>query len=162
MSLLTKAGVRTFVGLDDTPAAYTGQAAKVARVNAGESAVEVVDDIAEIAFVIDGGGATISTGEAGHVPVTFDGEIVGVEMEAAQVGSIVVDIWKDTYGNFPPTVADTITAGAKPTIAGAQKYKDETLTGWTTTITAGDVLAYNVDSVTTIQRVTVTLKVRKT
>ena len=31
-------------------------------------------------------------------------------------GSIVIDVWKDTYANFPPIVADTITASAKPTL----------------------------------------------
>jgi len=77
-------------------------------------------------------------------------------------GSIVIDIWKDTYANFPPTVADTITASAKPTLASAQKAQDSTLTGWTTTIAAGDILAFNVDSITTVTRVTLSLKVRKT
>lgn len=163
MSLLVKADIiSTFVGLDDTPSSYSGQASKVARVNSGESAVEVVDDLAALVYVIDGGGSAITTGEKGHLACPFDCVIESVEMEAAQSGSIVVDIWKDTYANFPPTVADSICASAKPTISTAQKAKDTTLTGWTTTVTAGDVFAYNVDSITTIQRVTITLNVRKT
>jgi hypothetical protein len=80
---------------------------------------------------------------------------------ADQSGSIVVDIWKDTYANYPPTVADTITASAKPTISSATKGQSSTLTGWTTTIAAGDILAFNVDSITTCQRVTLSLKVTR-
>jgi len=80
---------------------------------------------------------------------------------ADQTGSIVVDIWKDSYANFPPTDADSITASAPPTISSAQKSQDSTLTGWTTSISAGDILAFNVDSCSTIARVTLSLKVEK-
>jgi hypothetical protein len=78
-------------------------------------------------------------------------------MLADQSGSIVVDIWEDTYANYPPTDADSITASAVPTITTAVKSQDSTLTGWTTAIVGGSTLRYNVDSVTTIQRVTVSL-----
>jgi hypothetical protein len=36
------------------------------------------------------------------------------------------------------------------------------LTGWTTTIAAGDILAFNVDSVTALKRVRVDLQVTLT
>ena len=117
--------------------------------------------IAEITFIIDGGGAAITAGEKGHLEVPFNCAIERVTMQADQSGSIVVDIWKDTYAAFPPTNADSITAAAPPTIAAAQKSQDLTLTGWTIAISAGDILAYNVDSCTTIERVTVSLKVAK-
>jgi hypothetical protein len=81
---------------------------------------------------------------------------------ADQSGGIVIDIWKDTTVNFPPTVADTITASAKPTLSSAQISLDAVLTGWTKTFTAGDIMAFNVDSCTTITRVTLTLMVRRT
>lgn len=117
--------------------------------------------LASITFIIDGGGATITTGIKGDLQIPFDCTINSVTMVADQSGSIVVDLWKDTYANFAPTVADTITAAAKPTITTATKSTDATLTGWTTSVTAGDIIRYNVDSVTTIQRVTITLKVTK-
>jgi len=59
-------------------------------------------------------------------------------------------------------VADTITASAKPTITTAVKSQDSTLTGWTTAITAGDTLRFNVDSITSITRITLSLKITKT
>jgi len=83
-------------------------------------------------------------------------------MLADQSGSIVVDIWKDTYANFPPADADSITAAAPPTISSAQKAQDSTLTGWTTAVAAGDILAFNVDSVATVTRVTLSIKATKT
>ena len=115
-----------------------------------------------ITFIIDGGGSAITTGEKGHLEIPFACTINRVTMLADQSGSIVVDIWKDTYANFPPTDADSITASAPPTISSAQKSQDSTLSGWTTAIAAGDILAFNVDSVTDIQRVTISLKVTKT
>jgi len=70
-------------------------------------------------------------------------------------GSAVVDIWKDTDANYPPTSADTITASAKPTVTTASKATGSTLTGWTTTFNAGDWLAFKLDSVTTFYRVVI-------
>jgi len=113
-------------------------------------------------FIIDGGGSTITTGIKGDLTIDFACTINQVTLLADQSGSIVIDIWKDSYANYPPTVADTITASAKPTISSSTKYQDSTLTGWTTSISAGDTLRFKVDSVTSIQRVTLTLKVSRT
>jgi hypothetical protein len=117
---------------------------------------------ASITFVIDGDGEAITTGEKGHLEIPFACTIKQVTMQADQSGAIVVDIWKDTYANFPPTDADSITASAPPTISSAQKSQDATLAGWTKSISSGDILAFNVDSCATIQRVTISLLVEKT
>lgn len=114
-----------------------------------------------INFMIDGGGDVITTGIKGDIEVPIACTINQVTLVADQTGSIVIDIWKDTYANFPPTVADTITASAKPTISSAVKSQDSTLTGWTTSIAAGSVLRFNVDSVSTLTRVTLSLKVTR-
>lgn len=115
-----------------------------------------------INFIIDGGGSAITTGIKGDIVIDFACTINSVTMLADQSGSIVVDIWKDTYANYPPTDADSITASAVPTISTAVKSQDATLTGWTTSITAGDTLRFNVDSITTVTRVTVALKITRT
>ena len=78
---------------------------------------------------------------------------------ADQSGSIVVDVWKDTYANYPPVDADSITSSAVPTISSATKSQDSSLSGWTTAISAGDILGFNVDSISTCERVTISLKV---
>lgn len=118
-------------------------------------------NVSAIPIVIDGGGSTITTGVKLDLPIPFDCVIMSQTMVSDQTGSIVVDIWSDKYGNYPPTVADSITASAKPTISSSNKTQDNTLAGWDTVLTAGDVLRINVDSVSTVQRVTLVLKVYK-
>jgi hypothetical protein len=115
-----------------------------------------------ITIIIDGGGSEIADGIVGDIEIPFDCTIVAATLLADQSGSIVVDIWKDSYANYPPTDADSITASAPPTISSAVKSQDTTLTGWTTSITAGQTLRFNVDSATTITRVTLSLKVTRT
>lgn len=112
-------------------------------------------------FVIDGGGEAITTGIKGDIHFDVACTITAVTLLADQTGSIVIDLWKDTYANFPPTVADTITASAKPTLSSAVKSQDTTLTGWTTSIAAGSVLRINVDSASTLTRVTLSLKITR-
>lgn len=113
-----------------------------------------------INIVLDGGGSVIVTGIKADLVIDFACTIAGVTMLSDQSGAIQVDIWKDTYANFPPTNADSITGAAEPEIASGSKSQDTTLTGWTTAISAGDILRFNVDSVTNIERVTLALKVQ--
>jgi len=118
-------------------------------------------ELGAIVFIIDGGGSAITTGQKGHLEIPFKCEIQRVTLLADQSGSIVIDIWKDTYANFPPIDADSITSATPPTISAAQKAQDSTLTSWTKTINEGDILAFNVDSAATITRVVIVLKVKK-
>ena len=127
----------------------------------GVSWIVTTDKTSSIEFVIDGGGSVITTGIKGDLEIPFAGTITGVSLLADQSGSIVVDIWKDTYANYPPTDADSITAAAPPTISTATKSQDLTLTGWTTALSVGDILRLNVDSATTLTRVLVSLKVNR-
>lgn len=114
-------------------------------------------EVQALEFIIDNGGVALTTGVKGDIVVPFACTITSATLLADVSGSVVVDIWKDTYANFPPTDADSITASAPPTITAAVKSTDATLTGWTTSVTAGDIIRYNVDSATTITRVTVIL-----
>jgi hypothetical protein len=72
-------------------------------------------------------------------------------------GSCVIDVWNDTYANYPPTALDTITASAKPTVSSGIKSADTTLTGWDKTLVEGDVLVFHVDSTSTFTGITVIL-----
>ena len=135
---------------------------KISFLAHADSREVLLGDEAAVVFVIDGGGVAITTGQKGHISLPFAGTIISATLLADRSGSISIDIWKDTYANFPATDADTITASAVPTITTATKSQDATLTGWTTAITAGDHLRFNVDSITTCERVTVALKIKKT
>lgn len=133
----------------------------IASTGAGTNAQTCV-----IGITIDGGGSAITTGVKGYILVPYACTINSVTLLADQSGSSVVDIWKCTYTQFDagsthPVAGDKITASAPPTISSATKAQDTTLTGWTTSISANDVLAFNVNSDTTITRVTLVLKVTK-
>lgn len=109
-------------------------------------------------FIIDGGGQVLSSGQKGHITIPFDCTITEVSLLADQTGSATVDLWKDTYANFPPTEADTICGSNKPAISSSNKIKDTTLNTWTTEIIEGDVLSFVLYSnATNIQRLTVAL-----
>lgn len=118
--------------------------------------------IASIGFTVDGGGATPTTGLKGFTYVPYGCTINSVTLMADVSGSCVIDIWKVAYGSFPPNSGNSITASATPTLSSQQNSQDTTLTGWTTSISAGDVLAFNVNSASTVTRVNLVLKVTKT
>ncbi len=62
------------------------------------------------------------------------------------------------FANFPPTVADSITGSDPPTLATADSASETDLSAWSDVqISAGDVIRIHVDSITTIQRVTLDL-----
>lgn len=145
---------------DVKTSALPAGAATDAKLDAIIAALEA-DVPVSIPFIIDGGGLEIIPGHKGHLIIHFACTIERVTLLADQTGSIVVDIWKDTYANYPPTVGDSIVAAAKPTISGATKSQDSTLTGWTTSVQADDILAFYVDSCTDIEALTISFKVTR-
>lgn len=116
---------------------------------------------ANIVFDFDGGTTALTSGMKARIPVSFSCTITEATLVSDTTGSIVLDVWKNTYANYPPTVADTITASAKPTLSSASKTTDATLTGWTKTITAGDILIANINSVSGITNAVLTLKAQR-
>lgn len=95
-----------------------------------------------------------------YVNCPMAGTIQGVRVvTSGGPGSCVLDVWKVAFGSFPPLVANSITASAKPTISAAITYNDVTLTGWTTAITAGDVLAFALVSCSSFTQIEIVLQV---
>jgi hypothetical protein len=104
-------------------------------------------------------GAPITTGVRGYFEVPFGLRVTGWTLLADAVGSLQLDVWKDTYANFPPTVADTIAGSEKPLLAAAQKNQDLLLTTWSTDLNAGDIIGINVDSASgVIKQATLTMR----
>jgi fibronectin-binding autotransporter adhesin len=110
-------------------------------------------------ITIDGAGSTVTTGEKGFLIVPYAGTITGWTLIADQTGNCVIDVWK-AAGTIP-TVANTITGTEKPTLSSQQIASDLTLTSWTTSVAAGDVVAFNVDSASTITRVNLSIYITK-
>lgn len=121
--------------------------------------------LGSIRVMFDGQGGVITTGVngSGSSKFTRAGTITGWTIEsinrstgAAVSGSIVIDTWKDTYANFPATVADTIWGGTKPSLSSQSK---NTASGLSIAVAAGDDFIFNVDSATTVQNVVLTIDV---
>lgn len=114
-----------------------------------------------VSFEVDGRGAVLTTGFKGYSDVVpYDGKILSWHLLGYQVGSIVIDVWRDTYANFPPTVADTIAGGEKPTLVAQNKNEDLSLSTWDRDVKKGDIFGFNIDSVATIERFKLGIKVR--
>lgn len=120
----------------------------------------------QIGLIIDGGGSDITTGVKGYIRVPFACTVTGwtiVESSGTPISSsIVIDVWKDTYANYPPTVADTIAGSEKPTLSTATQNQDLSLSTWTTALAEGDMLGFSVESVTGAQRIALLLHVTLT
>lgn len=110
----------------------------------------------------DVAGVPLTTGPKGFYPIPIKLDVTGWDLVADASGSLVIDVWRDTWANFPPTVADTIAGSEKPTLSAQQKNQDLSLSTWTPGIDAGDVLAFNVDSTSgVIKQATLTLRVTR-
>ena len=144
------------------PSAHTHPGTEVTTAVANANAVPwsgVTSKPLHCLNVILGDGVNvITTGVKGYFQIPFACAITKVQLVGDAVGTVSVNIWKDTFANFPPTIADTIVASAKPNLASAQKYEDATLTGWNKTVSAGDWLAFYVDGTpSTVKQVTLVL-----
>lgn len=118
-----------------------------------------------IVFDIGDGVDTIVVGTKGYVVLPYACIIKGFRITEVSgtpiAGSIVIDVWKDTTANYPPTVADTIAGTEKPTLTSAKTNSDTSLTTWTTSCAKGDCIGYYVDSVTDCCHVQLIIEVQK-
>jgi hypothetical protein len=113
-------------------------------------------------LTIDGGGSPITTGLKGYLIAPYACEIDCWGIIADQSGSCVIDVWKGGSPlSIPTSAAQSIAGSEKPTLTAQQINTDLTLTTWTTSLVFGDVLAFNVDSASTVERVNLQIKVLK-
>ncbi len=146
---------------DDANAFSDAEKTKLAGIAVSADVTSTNVKTAALVGDINGGGAAITTGIKGWLRVPFACTITAVTAMADQSGSMVVDIWKDTLANHPPADGGSITASAPVTLSSEVSSEDTTLSGWTTSINAGDILSFNVDSADTIEHVVIELTVEK-
>ena len=102
----------------------------------------------------------LTTGSKGYLRLPFECMATRWTLLADQSGSIVVDVKKSSYTNFPTT---TSVAGSDlPTLSSAQKNTSNSLTDWGTLWSSGDVLEFYVNSATTVTRVTLSIFITRT
>lgn len=149
----------TFTGTVTLPTGLTG----ALRADSGVVSVNT-NTRRTVTFIVDGAGSVISTGtKKEYVTVPFNGVIKKWRVLAldGNTGAIQFDVFKDAYASFPSTTS--ITASDQPKItATANKQEGTALTGWTTSVTAGDILEIEVDSVTTFTKVKLELEIEPT
>ena len=95
----------------------------------------------------DGGGVAISTGKlAGYITVPY-GATISAWSIAVDVGTCTIKVWKVATGTAVPTAANAInTSGVA--ISSGTYVRSTTVTDFTsTTITANDILAFNIEAV---------------
>jgi hypothetical protein len=115
----------------------------------------------ELILTFDGGGEVLSvTPSKAFYTVTFNGTIQGWYLTADVAGDLVIDVWK--AANAIPTNANSITGTEKPTLTAQQIASDAALTTWTATVVPGDVLGFEIESVTSITQATLVLRILKT
>lgn len=106
----------------------------------------------KIEILIDGQGAVITTGIIGDAEVECSMTLTGWRVLPDQSGTLAVQVWKDTYANYPPLVGDLIVTPTCTTAAKAEA------TGLSISLTAGDILRFNVSGTpATIERATLVL-----
>lgn len=110
--------------------------------------------------VIDGGGSDLALGIAAYIECPAPFTVDTVTLLSSSGGQAFVGLWKDTYANFPPTSGDTIAVSGVPIVSGGQKnqYTGASLSGWSLTFAQGDVLGVNVNMVSGVQKLTISLQ----
>jgi len=99
--------------------------------------------------------AMLTAGAVGYYSVPFDCTITGVTLIGNAAGSIVIDIRKGIFANFPPTAS--IVAADPPTLSSQQSSQDTTLAGWTPQLSQGDILAFVISSVSGLNNLSLAL-----
>jgi hypothetical protein len=127
----------------------------------GSNLTDIPGSAGSFGITVDGGGSVITTGLRGYVVMPYSGTITNWTILADQSGSVVFDIWKTTYAGLPAEIGDSITGSAKPTLSSSVSAQSSTLTGWTTSVTAGDIIAFVVDSASTVTRVNLAINITK-
>ena len=107
-------------------------------------------------FIVDSGSSDMNTGLKGSLTLDVTGTIEHVQIVSDQVGSVQVEIKKSDYSSFPTT--SSITNNQYVSISNGQIVRDDTLNNWDNIIRSGDILQFEVISVSNIRRFLISLK----
>jgi len=113
------------------------------------------DGVHGISLLIGDGSSVIATGVKGSVEIPFACTIIAARVLSVDntSGSISIQLWKDNYANFPPTSADLI-----DTFSITSGVKSEE-TGLSLSVAAGSIVLFNVNSVTSMKQIMLSLRV---
>ena len=106
------------------------------------------------------GATALSASSIACVSSYWAGTITAVELIGTPSGSVTVDVRKVAHASFTgPASTSSITASDIPALSSATTYTDTTLTGWTTSVSAGTDFCFYLTSPTTVTGVSISVKV---
>lgn len=106
----------------------------------------------------DGGGSAL-TASTSCVYVPYAATVTGWTVLADVVGSISVNVKKIAYASYPPSAS--ICGTECPNTSGDDVGQDLSLSTWTTAISAGDAVCFDIDSASTITRANVIVRMTR-
>ena len=106
-------------------------------------------------YIIDGGGSVPGTGLRGTIQIPTNCTITGWSLIADASGGAVIDVLKSDFTTYPSNAS--ICGTDKPTLASSIKQANFTPVAWSTSLAQGDVVQFNLVSVTTCKRLCLTL-----
>lgn len=110
-----------------------------------------------VGITVDGAGSVVTNGEKGFKQVNFSGTLTGVTLLADASGNVRFNITKGAYADYPGSMVSIVGAN-NAELSSAQKASITLDGGWTTSISAGDILVFSIVATpTTITRVTLML-----
>ena len=109
--------------------------------------------VRSISLLIGDGSLVITTGVCGALEIPCSCIITSARVLSVDniSGSISIQLWKDSYANFPPTSADLI-----DTFSITSGVKSEE-TGLSLSVAAGSIVLFNVNSVTSMKQIMLSL-----
>jgi len=113
-----------------------------------------------IGIAIDNGLDVITTGKKGHRVIPYDCEVTEWTVTSSDSGSIQFDVNWCTYANWTTTAS--VAGSGLPSISSSTKNQDTSVNWTKTTFDAGNIMEFEVDSVTTLTNCILSVKIRRT
>jgi hypothetical protein len=128
------------------------------QITSGVVADDYVDLRPDMGATFDGQGSVVQGSKTVLVPVERPGVITAAALVGDAVGSITIDVKRYTPSGLG-TLGSATTMGSI-SVSSRQHIRDTTLSGWTTSVSAGDVLSFTTSgTIATVTRVTVKVKI---
>ncbi|MBP9758733.1 hypothetical protein KBD45_03485 [Candidatus Dojkabacteria bacterium] len=161
-STFVQPGLNTYTGGTDALPTINISAATLTYLSATTISASTYYGIPSVFGVgADGQGGVLTTGVTAYRVMDTSGTITGWDIVSTITGNCVFDVWKAS-GGVLPTVLDTIIASGKPTLTGALFSSSTAISTWTaTTFNAGDIIGFNLDSVTGITKANLNIRYLK-
>lgn len=117
-----------------------------------------------VQFYVDGLNSVIATGEKGDIVIPYDCTVTSWMFFADQSTTTRIELWKDTFANYPPVAGDNVTGTGtqRPGTTATTHAQSSTLTGWTTSWNAGDILRVNVAANDNAQKIHCVIHLNRT